>query len=101
MLIVGIIIYFIQFETPCDEEHHFSSARKMHRLGEYRQIGAGFAEPHWPAQPAMIGYTLGCCPSPIIGKAVSRDSLVGQLQTVFMSVRHFGIFGIRRAAYSI
>ena len=22
------------------------------------QIGAVFAEPHWPAQPAMIGYTL-------------------------------------------
>jgi hypothetical protein len=46
-------------------------ARKMHRLGRisYKvlifygikfttQIGAVFAEPHWPAQPAMIGYTL-------------------------------------------
>jgi hypothetical protein len=46
-------------------------ARKMHRLGliSYKvlifygikfatQISAVFAEPHWPAQPAMIGYTL-------------------------------------------
>jgi hypothetical protein len=46
-------------------------ARKMHRLGRisYKvlifygikfatQISAVFAEPHWPAQPAMIGYTL-------------------------------------------
>jgi hypothetical protein len=44
---------------------------KMHRLGRisYKvlifygikfttQIGAVCAEPHWPAQPAMIGYTL-------------------------------------------
>jgi hypothetical protein len=46
-------------------------ARKMHRLGRIShkvlifyginfatQISAVFAEPHWPAQPAMIGYTL-------------------------------------------
>jgi hypothetical protein len=44
---------------------------KMHRLGRIShkvlifsgikfatQISDVFAEPHWPAQPAMIGYTL-------------------------------------------
>src|ERR1700730_9111328 len=36
----------------------------------------------------------GCCPSPVIGKAVFARFGGGQLQTVFMSVRHFGIFGI-------
>src|ERR1700716_2903205 len=33
-------------------------------------------------------------PITCLAKPFSRDSLVGQLQTVFMSVRHFGIFGI-------
>ena len=46
-------------------------ARKMRRLGRIShkvlifsgiklatQISDVFAEPHWPAQPAMIGYTL-------------------------------------------
>src|ERR1700724_2812150 len=35
----------------------------------------------------------GCCHHLSLAKPFSRDSLVGQLQTVFMSVRHFGFSG--------
>jgi hypothetical protein len=50
------------------------------------QISAVFAELYWPAQPATIGYTLllDAAHHLSLAKPFSRDSLLGQLQTVFM-----------------